>query len=546
MGTYRLGQAARVWVVLLALAAALLPLASGIRVGAQGGTEEPVPATEAPPEGAEAEEPPPDTHIFGYSTSPRFPIVVGFVLNVDVPVDEITAAVLTVSQPTGFERRLAFDPLADYVSDSGPEFTNLRYDWFLLEDTPLTPFETVNYTWQIETTDGVLSSLTDSFVLVDAAAGTWRTTGTAPLTLHSYKSSLAADRVQLDVLAAYDLLMRRTGRSPLFEFVIYEPTADFCARFKDERTGETQSAVVADNLIVYPCTEADYDALYERAGMTPIHRTNASFTELEDMIVAAMARQVYGDLWGDATVPAWFTEGLAGMYGLRPNLSALARARMDIERRTLLDYGALGVEPGEDSDVQVQQSWKAESFLLILYLADRFGADAPFDLARAIPNTEGGFEAALHDLTGTDLAGLWEPFLAWVNSSAADSAAVWTPYLPVTATPTLTPSATPVTPTLTPTITLTPTDTLTPTPPGPPPPTAIVHVASATPQVRPTNTALPPGSLPTLAPTSTASAPAEDTGSDVDPVMIGAIGAVAVLGLLVIVLGIASLRRRSK
>lgn len=543
MSTYRLGQAARMWAVLLALGTALLPLAwGGMPVRAQGGTEEPEPATEAP----DAAEPLPETHIFGHSTTPRFPLLIGFVVNLDVPVEKIVAVALTVRQPTGYEHPIVLDPSADNASDTGPGYTYFRYDWFLLEMPPLTPFEPVDYTWEVETSDGVLSSLSDTFILVDSDAGTWRTVGIPPLVLHTYKSSLAGDRVRQEVFSAYDLLSRRTGASPLFEFVIYEPAAEYCWIVKDKATGEESSVVIADNAVVYPCAEPDYEQLYQRAGITVIRRTNASFTDLEDLLVTAMVRQVYGELWGAADVPAWFVDGLARLYGLRPNLAALAQARAAIEQGTLLDYAALGVEPGTDADPQVRQTWSAESFLLLLYLADRYGAEAPFDLARAIPDREGEFDAALEDVAGMDLEALWDPFVAWLNSAAADRAAIWTPYLPVTPTPTVSPSPTPITPTLTPTITPSPTATLTPTPPGAPPPTAVVQVPTATPISTVTNTPLPPGSLPTLAPTAAAPASGEGADSDPDPVVIGVIAAAAAVGLLVIGLGVLNLRRRSK
>ncbi|WP_119071793.1 hypothetical protein [Aggregatilinea lenta] len=544
MIAYRLGQAARVWVTLVVLIAALL--ASGATVRAQGGTEEPDPATETPPDGALTPAPTvaPETHIFGYSAPLRFPLLIGFVVNIDVPVEDIVAAALTVAQPNGYEQRVVMDTPADYMSDGDAGYTNLRYDWLLLEEPALFPFETVEYTWQIETADGLLSSLTDSLVLVDAAAGTWRTTGTPPVVLHTYKTTLAANRVQREVLAAYDMLLRRTGAAPMFEFVIYEPTADYCQQVRDEATGELTSVIIADNMVSYPCDQSDYEQIYRRAGMTPFERTNASLTDLEDTMVAAMVRQVYGELWGDAAVPAWFANGLTGFYGLRPNLAALAQARAAIEQGTLLDYAALGVEPGVDADPQVRQTWKAESYLLTLYLADQYGADAPFELADAVADSEGGFGAALEDVAGTDLQGLWEPFVEWLSTAAADSAASWTPYVPVTPTPTVSPTVTPITPTLTATVTPSPTITLTPTPPNAPQPTAVVAVPTATPVASATNTPLPPGSLPTVAPTTAAPVSAEDGDTSPDPVTIGIIAVVAAFGLLIVWLGVVSLRRR--
>ena len=48
-----------------------------------------------------------------------------------------------------------------------------------------------------------------------------------------------------------------------------------------------------------------------------------------------------------------------------------------------------------EADYQARALWEAQSYLLVLYLADRYGADAPFDLAQNIPADGDGFAGAL-------------------------------------------------------------------------------------------------------------------------------------------------------
>jgi len=97
--------------------------------------------------------------------------------------------------------------------------------------------------------------------------------------------------------------------------------------------------------------------------------------------------------------------------------------------------------------------------------------------------------------------------------------------------PTALPTASPVPPTRTPTVTRTPTLTPTERVPGVVPQTVVVLQVSPTARLAPTNTPLPPGSLPPATPRQPGG---EEDGDSIDPLVAGIIVGIAVLVLLLV------------
>jgi len=125
--------------------------------------------------------------------------------------------------------------------------------------------------------------------------------------------------------------------------------------------------------------------------------------------------------------------------------------------------------------------WIAESYLLTLYLASRYGADAPFKLAKALEqNTT--FDDALTKIGNISVDTLVTDWRNWLLGPDAEAALRWTPYFDTTPTPTA--SDTPV-PTQTNTLLPAQIPTHTPFPSRTPIP------------LTPSNTPLPAGSLRT-------------------------------------------------
>ena len=262
-----------------------------------------------------------------------------------------------------------------------------------------------------------------------------------------------------------------------------------------------------------------------------------------------MVRQMYAPYWDGVTLPAWFTEGIATLYHLRADYAALQLARAAAETDSLFPLSNLQAIPPDDATYPQQALWKAESYTLVLFLADQYGAPALYDLASTDLDAEGGFDAALETLTGMDTNALWITYTNWLSTSQPDRAIGWTPYRAVTPTPSSTPTVTPVPPTRTPTRTPTHTPVPTSTFQGAQVATPVRIRVTVTEMARtPTNTPLPPGSsLPTLAPSAseTESGSQRDSQDD-NRALIAGLVALAGGGLLLMGLGILlSMRRRS-
>ena len=144
--------------------------------------------------------------------------------------------------------------------------------------------------------------------------------------------------------------------------------------------------------------------------------------------------------------PAWFAAGLATLYRPRADLAALGLVRAALNDGATLPAETLAIDPPDDAPLNERALWEAQSAVLVRYLADRHGPDAPFEIARALAEGE-PFEDALAALDETLPAALWDTWAAWAASDEAERAAVWTPYQSVavapTATPTRAPTATP-------------------------------------------------------------------------------------------------------
>jgi hypothetical protein len=239
-------------------------------------------------------------------------------------------------------------------------------------------------------------------------------------------------------------------------------------------------------------------------GFVEVLRSSPQIDVLQDQISEIIAADAYDTLWKAAAEPPplWFRAGISARYDVVGHTFALLTARDADRTNQLLSLSELAVPAvvmANDHGASVR-AWNAQSYLLTLYLAAQFGADAPVKIAQQI-GQKGKFADALSAVgNGAKIEDLYASWKDWLFSPAADEAVAWSPYL-TDATATHTPSPTDF-PTLTPTdsgptATDTPlfSKTSTPRPSRTPPPTDTPNL--------PTNTPLPPGSLNTATPIST-------------------------------------------
>jgi hypothetical protein len=443
--------------------------------------------------------PTPDTgYIFGYRYEIVFPAAIRFVVGMNASLDQIETVSLTVRQQSGLDLTFVVDPQRNLLESAGV-VTQLLYVWDLSTGPVPVPFEPLDYLWQVETKDGQVSKAADEFLFVDDGRGPWQVAGDPPLIVHWLNPHLAGPTIRNEVMGVYGLLNRYTGQLPSFQFVVYDPNTPMCQQVRSPETNQLMSVVTSrEDDSQYPCSADAFQQVYARAGLIFVQRPTFGFSELEDLLIAHLVRRTYTALWQNAVVPAWFVSGLASMYRLHPSMAALEIARDAARTESLLPLSELMSAAPDDATFQARALWEAESYLLTLYLADRYGAKAPFDLALNVRSQ--GFEGALRSLTGGEQDSLWNDWTGWLFTAAAERAVAWTPYDATTATPTSTPTITPIPPTRTPSVTPTPTFTPTSTFLGDqrrsltPPPVTPTRLSS------PTNTPLPPGSLPTAQP----------------------------------------------
>lgn len=441
-----------------------------------------------------------------------FPAAIQFVIGIDAAPGAITRAALAVSQAG---ETLFTETGASREQRGSDRSTELIVTWTLDHPPYPRPFAALDYAWTVETGDGALSSASGAFEYADPRFA-WQIAGEPPLTLHWHNERLNGALIRAELEPVLDALREHTEREPAFEFAIYDPAAPLCPPVTDPGTGASVPGVLSpENGQLFGCSAAQHARAYENAGILFVQRPSLGFSELRDQLAERMAQETYAAWWSEtgATAPAWFAAGLAALYSPRGSLAALELVRAALRDEALLPDQALARALPPDATAAERALWQAQSAVLVRYLADRTESDAPFTVARAL--SEGvAFDEALAALDSTLPAGLWDAWTQWAVSGEAERAVSWTLYQSValapTAQPTTAPSVTPdVTraPGITPGRTPSPAPSPTPTLLGNVAPQVIVMQAPPTQRLAPTNTPLPPGSLPSVTPRAIAAAP---------------------------------------
>lgn len=433
--------------------------------------------------------------IFDLRETVLFPMLVRFQIVLRLPVANVKAARLRIFQGKTFEQIIDIPQSSFKVVND--QAAVIDYPWPLPTQNALTPFQPVDYEWTITPTNGSAITGGEEFMYSDEQRQ-WKESEGDPLVMWSHDQNLALDLVRGNVLRGYNLITQTTDIHHTFTLILYDVGDQFC----QTDPGRPNQPVVIDprDKVEFPCDPSQAAKLYAASGFSIVQRTSQLLEGLQDQIIEIMAADAYDTAWKTAAEPppAWFRSGMIQMYDLVGHAYALLLAREAARTDQLLTLDALAAPPvpqANDNGASVRE-WNGQSYMLTLYIAARFGANAPFKIAQQIAQN-GKFADALSTVgNGVALTDLYASWQDWLFSSDADSAMFWNPYL-TDNTPTFTPSPTDF-PTLTPTsseptatdtepflpsLTYTPSPTLTPVPL--------------------TNTALPPGSLNTNTPAPT-------------------------------------------
>lgn len=407
--------------------------------------------------------------------------------------ETITGSEIDLFQSTGYERHITLN-LEDTLAPAGVDSAALSV-WVSLADGPMPqPFAPLNYRWEITDATGNISEIRGEILY--QPDGEWTESGDTPLRF-VIQGDLGTGILRQDLLTTYDLLSThlQSEAAPTFRFILYEPQTELCR--------------IPLHEVETICTPDDLREFYAQAGLTFIQRSEIGFEAVSNQLTAALVEAFYTPVWPDSEVPAWFVSGLTQLYRQAGHYPAWVAAQSANQTGGLLSLAILSEGLPDDADSPQRALWESQSYLMLLYLADQYGAATPFDLALALGENP-DFEAALAQVSdGLTLDGLYRRWVAWLPSKPAEVASLWNPYLLTTPTPTPTATITPIPPTRTPSAT--PTDTLTPTVQAlQERPTAILPTTASGPatlEISPTPslTALPAGSLvqPTPIPANT-------------------------------------------
>lgn len=399
--------------------------------------------------------------------------------------DQVARVTLTVQQNEETIHQVDLDLdnsiFLDYITE-----VEYEYNWVDLADEPVELFQPIYYEFEVETLEGVISNAGEEIPYEHLGFGEWQMTEVDNVTLRYYDENFPAESQAANLNQVLSLLSENIGFNEPVDMVVYDADAPLCIEQPNEETGEIETVVLSDGR-PFPCSIESLAALYASQGIILAPIADPNFNTTENGLTQIIVDTVYTEKWGDADIPVWFKRGLILYYSPNGVPSALGLVQTAAQQDRLIRL------PEMTSPTSQSELWDAQAYMLTLYLAENYGADAPFQLAREL--SEGtSFLAALDQIADASLDRIYSAWTLWVNTTRAQEVAVWNPYQPITPTPTATFTASPVPPTRTPTLTLT--ISLTPTNTLPyVPPTA--RVSRVPPTVIPTasNTPLPPGSF---------------------------------------------------
>jgi hypothetical protein len=438
-------------------------------------------------------------YVFKWETENIFPEGILFRLTLSRAVSDLRQVTLSITQP-------GLDPLIypialDEPFNQGALFTELAFAWPFPPEARPSVFvdDAIVFEWRAEDRLGETARVRDTFTIQDDRI-IWEHSpdplGFINLVLSTQGPDASAIRQSL--MLPYNLLSANLGTVRSFNVVLYPADVDptGCVETRDETTGQLQQAAVAPVAgLRLPCDRQHAYQLYEVSGYGVVQSDSNTIAGAQSALIRYLTTNFYQPLWDDVAVPAWFEEALILFYEPTSKARLLPLLR-DAARVN-------GLKPLDEMTDPTQKDaiWQAQSYAMLLYIAERIGVEPVFNLARMISSQT--FQAAYESAVGEPLNALLPGLRRWIFTSSASSAFEYTPYQPQTPTPTPSHTATRFPPTPTPTLTLTPTNTPTPTVTGVLSPTpSLTMTPSRTATARPpTVTPRPASSLWTPTPT---------------------------------------------
>lgn len=423
------------------------------------------------------------------------PSAIRFRIRVVAARDEVAEIKLAVREDeTLLQTFDVTSPLDNLFIDFGEE-TEYEIVWDI-RAVPLRPFlSTLTYEFEVTTTDGETATVENEFVFQHDTIEQWHLAERDSLQVYALGDTVDWSNHLPGLEQSLALLRKNTGFIAPVGLVIYPADTQFCieGEIPEDTPDAPPPLVVMSEDRAFPCDPTDMTRFYANSNLVIAYVGAISFYERESEAFASLFDLAYSTRWENAEVPAWFRMGLRQLYNRFSQGQSIARVKQALQEDRMLSLAQMDTLPTEDGvDMDL---WESQAYALALYLADVYGASAPFDIAKAVSPTL-PLNQAIEQATGITINRLYSRWLAWVDTQKAVAAAGWNPYMETTPTPVPTRTATNIPPTHTPrptaTITLTPTSTYR----GDFVPT-VFRATDSPPTLPPTRTStpLPPGSL---------------------------------------------------
>jgi len=399
--------------------------------------------------------------LYNWTHTLYFPQQVDFTLFTLRRESDISTLRLTLSYQGADPITIELDTVVVEFTESGALYS---YTWQIPPDLPPPLFSTVRYRWDITTTEGQPVIIADDFVFEDTRI-TWEQSGDLESRVDIYhpRGQVNPNTIRSGIRQTYDLLFVDTSDKPTYKLLVYPDGIPIgCERNED---GDPIFEIpVDDGVEEIDCDLELANRIYEEGNFIVFNQSQES--SIQQNLIELIVEAYYTEQWDDADVPAWFLRGLQSFYDPRPDIESLRLAQQRSRSDDLLSLDELATRPDDET---TRAMWSAQSTGLVVYLADTIGVNDLFEFADNIGSAD-SFASAYEDAVGTELDTLLLLWQDWLFLSSSENDYEYHPYLPDTATPTVTPTATNTptatfTPSITPDVTSTPRPTFTLIPP---------------------------------------------------------------------------------
>jgi hypothetical protein len=410
-----------------------------------------------------------------------FPEAIRFTLSLSRPASEVASVRLiieTVNQPPHMPNL----DLVEIIKNAEPE-AFLAYNWTLPEDGIPPLFSSVGFVWEVEANDGEIARVEGMVEFTDQRV-VWISHQPIPDRLTILAARDIPVRLIQRVGAVYELVSENTGLSPEFRLLLYDSAVSPGCTIRTLENGDEEAIAVAPfSGEVSFCRPGFAEEVYDASGYAVFQR--ASGLDVESSITEYIVGDVYDRLWDRSDVPAWFEVGLKTFYTPALKTDLLPIVQIMARNNRLFSLDAMNGAPPDDPELLEQ--WRAQSYGMLLYLAEQVGVQGVFDLAAALGDGA-VFSDVYLEMTEVELGAMIPGWQVWIFTRRAELVYGITPYQP--STPTYTPTFTD-TATRIPTATLSPSMTFTP---------SVTGALSATPYPTLTASLTPTPEPPTVTP----------------------------------------------